>query len=168
MALNGEKGWICLTTCNADSKNYMLYPTHGKHPTYRLSVLFTVLVLQWVSSVERDSGTTFSHTNQSQKTGSPHSPHADVAAMCSSLQLSIQAASTRNNEADRVDIQGSQAVTTNLDIGKASQPSETEVAVDSDGEDSRISWSRHNTSSDTRGQEKSTDNTTTHIEKLPV
>jgi hypothetical protein len=121
-----------------------------------------VLVLQWVSSVERDSGSTLSpDTSESDKNGSPRAPHPGVAVIRPSLQLSTWALST-HNEADGVCIQAGQAVVTNPDIGKATEPSEAVVVLDSDG--------RHNNyhNGNSSGQEESTDRIITPIEKLPV
>ena len=52
MVLKGEQGWICLMCCNADSKFLVLkFRQLSKH-WHLVSVLFSVLVLHWVTATD--------------------------------------------------------------------------------------------------------------------
>ncbi|OJD37799.1 ring finger domain protein [Diplodia corticola] len=57
MALKGEPGWICLMCCNADSRPHS--PAHCISRFLQLSamaiVLFSVLVLHWVTSFDKST-----------------------------------------------------------------------------------------------------------------
>lgn len=61
MVLKGEPGWICLMLCNADSKPSPLgRTTRTKRPadSSPSTVLFSVLILHWVTSGDRTGQTT--------------------------------------------------------------------------------------------------------------
>lgn len=74
MALNGEPGWICLMSCNVDS----VYPPSSYHVPNLLTilpVLFSVLVLHWITS--KDNASTFPTPNPNflpRESSDPPSP----------------------------------------------------------------------------------------------
>jgi hypothetical protein len=51
MVLDGEPGWVCMMCCNSDSRCRPEY--ESSLCAYRILVLFSVLVLHWVTSVDR-------------------------------------------------------------------------------------------------------------------
>lgn len=59
LVLKGEPGWICLMSCNLDSKrpSHFLFFKESSKDSYIYLVLFSVLVLHWITS--KDNASTF-------------------------------------------------------------------------------------------------------------
>jgi len=63
--LDGEPGWICLMLCNLDSMSTQQTISHFfLLTTTTNAVLFSVLVLHWATSVDREEGSIASSTPQ--------------------------------------------------------------------------------------------------------
>lgn len=67
-ALNGEPGWVCLMCCNSDSK--ILSRKEPKNILIVSLVLFSVLVLHWITSRDKTSKLESSNNNNKAKTPS--------------------------------------------------------------------------------------------------
>lgn len=85
MILKGEPGWICLMCCNADSKLRAPHtqfrvappPTPPSNPVMSSAVLFSVLVLHWVTSFDRtttDSSYARDRENRNDGSGNTANP----------------------------------------------------------------------------------------------
>lgn len=72
MALDGEPGWVCLMCCNSDSQSSPVPSSPPKlTPSHPTTVLFSAVVIQWVTSRDSTSSNdSFTHSQQQ-----PPPPH---------------------------------------------------------------------------------------------
>ncbi|KAF2738283.1 hypothetical protein EJ04DRAFT_560870 [Polyplosphaeria fusca] len=84
MVLKGEPAWICLMCCNAD-------------------VLFSVVVLHWVTAIDSNRGTTNSASNFSQGGGQSRSQPGEERRKSGGMPISfISALKTVNKESENL------------------------------------------------------------------
>jgi len=82
MALNGEPGWVCLMCCNSDSR-YPKSPPPSIFNPLLPAVLFSAIVIHWVTSKDNAGSGSQTGTNHYNENGSRagRDPHASTRQM---------------------------------------------------------------------------------------
>jgi len=140
MVIHGEAAWICLMCCNAD-RTSLPFPTFTLLLTFFFPVLFSVLVLHWVTSKDSSitipilsSGTLTNthHTSYPNHKSSKHEP-LDMYGRSSdggigTITTHTTAAKLADDEAsEKSDIEIGNIV---VEVGQVVERKETEEEVD--------------------------------------
>jgi hypothetical protein len=120
LVLNGEPGWVCMMCCNSDS----IFPAQHKFVLMAI-VLFSVLVLHWVTSVDKSRASTSRPYKTSSSRRKSERPYDGTAGtMTAKRRSNGDNLATQQDEAEKQRV----LVTTHIEAdGEADHPKDTPV-----------------------------------------